>query len=120
MERSFSPNRRRGPDVWVKFIKFASITVWGLMLLILIFVDRAKPEVENFFTRLFKINLQPNWNSDLLSNAFYLSIVAFIFSLFAFLVNMKRHRRKTDKYSKSLITMLCFSSLIILLYFLVI
>jgi len=118
MERPSYFNRRKGPDIWAKFIKFASITVWGMMLLILLIVDQAKPEVEDFFSRLFKIDLQTNWNYHLLSYAFYLSIVAFIFALFGLYIDMSRHRRKTDKYSKSLITMLCFSLLIIVLYFL--
>lgn len=118
MERPPYLNRRKGPDVWVKFLKLASILVWGLMLPILIIVDRAKPDVENFFSRLFKITLRQNWDIDLLSYAFYLSLIAFTFAIFAFHINRKRHHRKTDKYSKSIITLLCLSFFVILFYLL--
>jgi len=116
MEPNYYFNRRKGPDPWVKFLKAASAIVWGVMLLILLIVDRAKPEVESFFRRTFRVTLPQNWENSFHDYAFWLSLLAFAFSLFALLINKQRHRRKTDKYSKSLITMLIFSFLVILFY----
>ncbi|AEG61681.1 hypothetical protein [Desulforamulus ruminis] len=109
--------RRQGPDLWVKFLKAAAILVWLAMLVILLIIDQAKPEFENFFSRLFNVTLRQDWDTDILAYAFYLSVLMLIFSIFTLLVNRKRHRRKSDRYSRSVIIMIFFSTAVILFYF---
>lgn len=110
-------NRRQGPDFWVKFLQTASVLVWGFMLITLLIIEQAKPELENFFSHMFNVTLRQRWDLDLLTYAFYLSVFMCIFSIFSLIVNKKRHRRKTDRYSKSIIFTLIFSLWIIFFYF---
>ncbi|MCL5290084.1 MAG: hypothetical protein ACOY35_00180 [Bacillota bacterium] len=112
-EKSFV-EKRQGVDFWVKFVKTAAIFVWAAMFIILVIIDRAKPQVENFFSNLFQISLRQSWDSDLLAYAFSLSVAMLGFSVFAFIINMKRHRRKSDKYSKSILAMIFFTLAVIL------
>lgn len=109
-------DRRRGPDGWIKFLQFASALVWGVLLIILLLIDKAKPEFENFFSRIFHLTLRLNWDVRLLNYAFRLSLLMLIFSGFAHLVNRRRCRRKGDKYSKSIIIMFFFSLGVIIFY----
>ena len=109
--------RRQGPDLWVKFLKAAAILVWLAMLVILLIIDQAKPEFENFFSRLFNVTLRQDWDTDILAYAFYLSVLMLIFSIFTLLVNRKRHRRKSDRYSRSVFIMIFFSTAVIRFYF---
>lgn len=108
--------RRRGPDIWIKFLRVAAIFVWMALLIILSLIDKAKPQVENFFSHLFNVTLRQSWDTDLLTYACYVSIIMLVFSIFALLVNMKRHRRKSDRYSKSIIIMIIFSIYVIYFY----
>lgn len=109
-------NRRKAPDFWVKFLHVSSVVVWGAMLIILLIIDRAKPEFENLFTRMFNINLRQDWNMDLLATAFYLCWAMLLYTMFALYVNSKRHSRPGDKYNKSVIAMLIFSVGFIIIY----
>lgn len=110
-------DRRKGPDGWIKFLHFASALAWGILLLVLLIMDKAKPEFENFFSRIFHVTLRLNWDVRLLNYAFYLSLFMFGFSLFAHMVNRKRSRRKSDRYSKSIIMAIFFSLGVIIFYF---
>lgn len=110
-------DRRSGPDFWVKLIKTMSILVWAVMLIILLLMEKAKPEVESFFSHLFQIQLRQSWDLHFLTIAFILSIFMLMFTSFTLLVNRKRHRRRTDRYSKSVIIMMIFSFLIIVFFF---
>lgn len=109
-------DRRKGPDIVVKFLKAASFFIWAIIIVIIIIMNQAKPQVENFFSRLLNVPLRESWDIDLLRYAFYLSDIMLVFSIFAFILNMGRHRRKTDKYSKSIIIMIIFSLGVILFY----
>ncbi len=110
-------DRRSGPDFWVKFINAMSLLVWAVMIIILLLIDKAKPEIESFFSNLFQLQLRQSWDLHFLTISFILSIFMLIFTSFTLFVNRKRHRRKTDKYSKSVIIMMFFSLFIIIFFF---
>ncbi|MFT9493470.1 hypothetical protein [Anaerosolibacter sp.] len=110
-------DRRKGPDLWVKLINWLGITAWGIMFFILYITDRARPPMETFFDRLFKVQVRQTWNLDLLQYALYLMITLCVLCVAGLLINVKRHRRKTDRYNISLILMMGLGVFSIIMYF---
>lgn len=108
--------RRKGPDIWVRLVHWLGITAWIIMFFILAITDRAKPQVENFFDRFFKVQVRNSWNYSLVQWSFYLMILLSVLCVIGLLVNAKRHKRKGDRYSFSLIVMLILAVVGILMY----
>jgi hypothetical protein len=110
-------DRRRGPDLWVKLVHWLGITAWGIMFFIIFITDRARPPMETFFDRLFKVQVRQTWDLDLLQYALYLMITLCVLCIAGLLINTKRRRRKTDRYNISLILMMGLGIFSIIMYF---
>ena len=116
-------NRRKQADWIVKIAAVLSVTSWIITFSVLIVLDLARPERDNVFTRgsLWGIGgggTEPTWNETLLPIALIMLIVSFLCCLAAFIFNLMRMRRMTDKYRKSVIIM-GFISLIGILIFMI-
>ena len=110
------PKRRQGPDIWARIISWIGFSSWFILFTILYIMTKAGPEVEGFFDRLLNVHLRKTWDLELASYAFYLMIFLFVFSVFGFFANIKRHRRKEDKFSISILIMIILSILGIIYY----
>ncbi len=108
--------RRKGPDILVRLVHWLGAAAWIIMFFILAITDRAKPQMATFFDRFFKIQVRETWNYSLVQWSFYLMILLSILCIIGLLVNAKRHRRKSDRYSFSLIMMLILAVVGILMY----
>ncbi|MDR1620228.1 MAG: hypothetical protein LBS18_06170 [Clostridiales bacterium] len=95
--------RRRSKDWVTKAVPIFSVIGWLASLVMLVFLDRAKPPSSDFFSRYFGAQLRTEWNVSLLRTALITLITVFCFCVFGFLFNAARHRRKTDKYNKSIL-----------------
>lgn len=110
------PNdRRQGPDFWARYVRVAGILVWGLILLIFLLIERAQPRSETFFDRLLSVDVSATWDTYFLTIVVFLSLAQLIFATVSVLINLTRHRRKTDKLSKSLLVA-TFISLVIIAF----
>ena len=89
---------------------------WLVMFAVLFLLDQAKPQVENFFDRMFGVKRRATWDLELARYIFYLMILGLALSGLGLGINAKRHRRKKDKYRISLILLGLFSILGIILY----
>ncbi len=107
--------RRSGPDIFLKIIKTLSFVCGSLLILALLLLDKAKPGIETFFDRLLDVQLRKSWDHDLLLAHFYVVAIICILSLTGLLFNRMRARRKTDRYSKTLIFSIIFSMAALLL-----
>jgi hypothetical protein len=96
-------NRRHGPDTMVKAINILAGATWFLVLIVFIMVTFAKPRMETFFDREYSISLSGRWDQTVLSYAFFLLMVLVFICFIGIMINMSRHRRKTDRYNRSLI-----------------
>ncbi len=94
--------RRRGPDVWRKMISWLSVIGWILMLVALVLFDLAKPHMMTFFDRFFHVSGATVWNYQLTLYIFFVMVAGFVISVSGLLINARRHRRKKDHYSLSL------------------
>ncbi|MFT9487900.1 MAG: hypothetical protein ACH0QD_11095 [Tepidibacillus sp.] len=67
--------------------------------------------------RILHLDVRQDWDQSLMKIVFYLSFAQLAISIFSLGVNAKRHRRKSDRYSKSLITIIILTILILLFTF---
>ncbi|KXG77468.1 hypothetical protein [Thermotalea metallivorans] len=109
-------DRRKGPDIWVKLVRWLGFIAWGIMFFIITITDRAKPQAETFFERLFKVQIRQTWDFGLIRYAFYLMITLCILCVIGLIINSRRHRRKTDRYNFSLILMMGLGIIGIIMY----
>lgn len=108
--------RRKGTDIWVKLISWFSAISWVMMFIVLYIVTKAGPQIENYFHKLFNASLRKTWDYELAQYALYLMILLLMLCLFGILINAQRHKRKSDKYSLSLIIMSILSVVGIFVY----
>lgn len=117
MEKRKIKNRRRGPDILIKWINYSAIFSWILIFIVFIVVSIAKPPVEGFFDRQYGIKVSATWDTTLLEYAFLMMFPLLLICIIGLLINSLRHQRKTDTYNKSLIVCFILSLLGIIYYF---
>lgn len=102
-------NRRHEEDFWVKFVRYSGYFIWFAIIAVLTAIEIAEPGVKGFFEKLMKVEVDRNWNLDVLNFALYFSVISLAYTTITLLINMKRHRRKRDRYSFPLVFNLVFS-----------
>jgi len=95
--------RRKKVDWVVRMATILSVLSWVVASAVLFVLDRASPEKEHMFTRMFGVTVRGYWETPLLSIALILLIGSLGICIFAFIFNMLRMKRKTDKYKKSIL-----------------
>jgi hypothetical protein len=96
--------RRQKNDWVVRIISVFSIVGWVASATMLVFLDWAKPEKSNLITRYLRVFVPSStWNSSLLRIALGIQVVVLVVCVVGFILNMRRHRRKSDRYNRSLI-----------------
>lgn len=97
--------KRKGPDAVIKAVWWVVGISWALIIAAITFTDQAKPRSESFFDRLFHVKVRDYWDEYLLRYAFYLFVLNLTVCIIGFVLNMLRHKRKTDRISKSIIVL---------------
>lgn len=103
--------RRQGADLWVKIIHWLGVCVWVLMIVVLMLTDKARPPMATFLDRVLQVELRTTWDLGLVRYACFLMIIILCLCTAGFFINSKRHQRKSDRYSRSLIVMGSLSAL---------
>ncbi|MDL2273000.1 hypothetical protein LJC34_00365 [Oscillospiraceae bacterium OttesenSCG-928-G22] len=100
--------RRRKPDFFTRFVQVTGVLGWFLSSLSILLLLVARPsDKQNIFTRFLGIVATPTgWDLFWLRVSFVLITVTTLLCLFGLLFNAKRHRRKTDRFNKSIIILL--------------
>jgi len=111
-------DRRRGPDIWSRVMRWMAVAVWGLMLAAMLLLGWAKPKVETFFDRYYQLDLRSSWDMELAHYIFYCMIAGLLLSVAGLVINNRRHRRRDDEYLVSLMlsAILCLSGIGLYLY----
>lgn len=104
LKRVFT-ERRSGPDVVVKAVWWTVGISWVLIITALMITIEAQPKSENFIDRMLNVSLRSYWDQDLLQYAFYVLLLNLAACIIGFVLNILRHKRKTDKISKSIIAL---------------
>ena len=108
--------RRKKQDWVVRSVTIIAVLGWICAMVALLLIDRASPAQENLITRLLNVTVVSYWNTSMLRGAFVAVLASFVISIAGFFLNMSRHRRKTDKYNKLLITICILSTVIFVFY----
>ena len=104
-ERSFA-NRRKQADWVVNAAAALSVVAWAGAFFVILVLDIAAPERDNFFSNVLGDGMiRTEWDATILPIGLVLLVFSFLCSVAAFMFNMMRMRRKTDKYRKSVIIM---------------
>ncbi|MCL2456048.1 MAG: hypothetical protein FWD19_00690 [Defluviitaleaceae bacterium] len=94
--------RRKQADWVIKLASVLSLISWLTAFVVWVLLDIAAPDRMNAQIGAFGPG-SSSWNETLLPITFFLLIFAFCSCVAAFIFNMMRMRRKTDKYRKSII-----------------
>jgi hypothetical protein len=115
--------RRTGHDQLLRIMSWLGIGGWAIMLLVMVAVDRAKPDDSDFIPnkRILEqagvsYHLRTTWDQDLVTYIFYLLIAGLVLGITGLLVNSRRHRRRDDHYRIHLILLTGISAVGILYY----
>ncbi|MEZ4484079.1 MAG: hypothetical protein R2864_05615 [Syntrophotaleaceae bacterium] len=109
--------RRKGPDLWTRSLRYLALVGWSLLIAALVILDRAKPQVETFFERVYDIRLQQQWDMDLARYLLGLMVLGLLLSVSGLVINGRRKRRRTDQWRLSLIFLGLISLTGIVLYY---
>lgn len=104
-EKKIFTGRRKGPDAVVKAVWWTVGISWILIITALLIASEAQPKVETFIDRMVKIPVRNYVDRNLLQAAFYVLLLNLFVCIVGFVLNMLRHRRKTDKISKSILVL---------------
>ena len=110
-QRPYS-ERRRKPDWVVRSVSVITLLGWvAAMVTMAIYYkaseDATKFSLSGYFANYFKRDRSfvSSANIGLLRGAFIAMLVTLIVCVLGFILNLTRHKRKTDKYNKLLITL---------------
>ena len=112
-------DRRRKQDWVVRSVTIIAVLGWIGALIALLLIDRASPTDPFFLAGPNWLNETPSasyWNSSMLRSAFAAISVSFVVSILGFILNLTRHRRKTDRFNKLLIGIGIASIIILVIY----
>jgi hypothetical protein len=97
-------DRRKGPDKLLKIISITTGTTWFFILIVYILISYGRPKVETtFFNSLFNLPIENSWNESILNILKIILGLLAIICLIGIVINFFRHKRRTDRFSKSLI-----------------
>jgi hypothetical protein len=113
------PDRRNKKDPLLKYLAIANaVAAIGLFVAICI-TAVAKPEVETFFDRFYKVNVyrRPHWDMVLVDYIAIMLAFSGITSIIGLLINSRRLKRKGDYIRATLVICLVMSVAGLGLYF---
>lgn len=108
--------RRHKKDWVVRSVNIIAVIGWLCAFVSLMLIDQAKPEIEDFFSRLLNHRVRDYWDVALLRIGVGALTVSFVTCVTGFFVNMIRHRRKTDRYNKSIIILAAITFIMLIVF----
>ena len=97
--------KRRGPDILVKIIHWLAACGWILMFVVLFLTDKARPQAAFFLDKILEIQLRTSWDMGLIRIACFLMVIILFLCTIGLFINSRRHKRRDDRYNRSLIIM---------------
>lgn len=109
-------DRRKGPDIIVKLVQLSGTVIWLMVIAIFIVLGMAKPKEQTLFENLANIQLHRTWNYNLLRSAFFMLVFLFLICIISLILNIFRHKRKTDRFNPVVIVFMILSFIGIMLF----
>ena len=91
-------NRQKKSDPLMKLLTWANVGAATSLFIVFCLTAMAKPEIETFFDRFYKVNLyrRPNWDTNMMNYVGVMLLACCLISLFGLYINSKRLKRKGD------------------------
>ncbi len=89
-------DRRGRRDVWTRLLTIFNVLSWVVIALILILTERAKPEFESFFDRIYRLDIRTWWDIEFVKYLFWLAFAGSIMSSIGLILSVTRGRRQED------------------------
>ena len=115
-EKNVAVELRQKPDAIYRTVTWIAILGWISAIAAFVLLDRAKPLSSNFLTRLLDITVTSRWNTSMLRWAYGAIMGSLVASAAGLILSTSRKRRKTDRYSKLLITLAIVSVILMALF----
>lgn len=116
LHRDDQSRRQRRRDPLLLALRWLSVAGWLILLAALLVLAEAKPPVETFFERYYKIQLRSSWDLELARYIYYLMLLGLGTSLTGLALNSRRLRRRGDEWRISLILVAAISLLGLIRY----
>ncbi|MCP4117330.1 MAG: hypothetical protein GY737_18430 [Desulfobacteraceae bacterium] len=104
-------DRRGKKDAWTRLLTLFNALSWVVIALILIVTERAKPEFESFFDRVYRLDIRTWWDIEFVRYLFWLAFAGSIMSSIGLMLSVTRARRRDDASRFGLLLMGLFSVL---------
>lgn len=98
--------RRRQADWVCNSAAILSLLSWVFSIIVLFVLEQAQPQSPDLFTNIFgtaQTTIRTTWNDTLLPLALIFLVLSTLMCVAAFIFNMMRMRRATDKIRKSVL-----------------
>lgn len=116
--RMLPDERRRGPDRWSRGLAGASLLGWALLFFGALCVVNAIPQTDKFSLAWGEARPRDWWASEWLEMALAFFFGGLLVGAAGLIVNVRRKRRRHDRYSASLAMLLVVSVVSILAWLL--
>lgn len=95
--------RRKGHDGIMVFINIISFSVWAILLMIFALISKAGQSIGNIERNNLLWADISFWNKEMLNLALIMTFVCFFVCSICIILNLLRHKRRTDRIKKPLI-----------------
>lgn len=95
--------RRKKKDGILQFINLMCIWLWGILLIILAIIAKAGKNINYISKNNLLWASSEFWAIDLLKTALIATIICIVLCTITIILSFSRHRRRTDRISRSLI-----------------
>ena len=92
----FKKEKRQDNDLINNILQASGLIVWSLLIITLVVVQNAMPRSENFFDKLFSVQLRTSLDYQTLTTSLWLFILLFTVSCTMIFLNTKRMKRDND------------------------
>ena len=102
-------NRRRAPDKWIYITRVLAVAAWLCFIFALIVSFYAAPEKNYGLIRYHKLPIRDYWVTPLTDYLYYILWLSAASSIFCFVIDRFRNRRKSDNHHFNLALLLLVS-----------
>ena len=105
VQNNNTTDRRGRRDLWTRLLTLFNLLSWVIIALILIITERAKPEFESFFDRVYRLDIRTWWDIEFVKYLFWLAFAGSIMSSVGLILSVTRGRRQEDTSRLGLLLM---------------
>lgn len=105
-ERSHNiKDRRGGADLPTRILAVLNVLAWVVVVLILVVAERAKPQFESFFDRVYRLDVRTSWDLEFVQYLLWITMAGSVVGSIGLILGVVRARRRDDSSRIGLVVM---------------